>query len=248
MRLLGCFRFYLNPAGNRKRNRGYRSKLPNECLLDVLRALNRDCLDSCELACRRHHELIEAKAEVLPLRHMTQLNLEDQISSSRKLFITPCIVVFYYTKGRARKMELCGEVSARCLHLLWCFKNAYVASLEAKVDMAHADPKLWESVDSINCFIHEAGLYTSTASAVKWAVFFATLSKTRINATTPIVDVLTIRVKEIQERMKRTLDIKWDAMGPIIRAVVFEAEKMLTNTLRLRYCDAKDDFMDGFCE
>lgn len=48
--------------------------------------------------------------------------------------------------------------------------------------------------------------------------------------------------------MKRTLDIKWDAMGPIIRAVVFEAEKMLTNTLRLRYCDAKDDFMDGFCE
>ncbi|KAH7707640.1 hypothetical protein AAVH_25118, partial [Aphelenchoides avenae] len=76
------------------RNRGYRSKLPNECLLDVLRALNRDCLDSCELVCRRHRELIEAKADVLPLRHMTQLNLEDQLSSSRKLFITPCVVVF----------------------------------------------------------------------------------------------------------------------------------------------------------
>ncbi|KAH7721689.1 hypothetical protein AAVH_10767 [Aphelenchoides avenae] len=71
---------------------------------------------------------------------MTQLNLGDQLSSSRKLFITPCIVVFYYTKGRARKVELCGTVDVRCCHLLWCFKNAYVASLEAKVDMALADP------------------------------------------------------------------------------------------------------------
>ncbi|KAH7712112.1 hypothetical protein AAVH_20572 [Aphelenchoides avenae] len=166
-----------------------------------------------------------------------------QLSSSRKLFITPCIVVFYYTKGRARKVELCGHVNDRCSHLLWCFKNAYIESLEAKVDMALADPKLWESVASVNCFIHEAGLYTCTASAVKWAMFFATLSKSRIADTSPIVDVLTI-----QERLKRTVDIKWDAMGPIVRAFVFDAEKRLTNTLRLRYCDAKDDFMDGFRE
>ncbi|KAH7721701.1 hypothetical protein AAVH_10779 [Aphelenchoides avenae] len=179
---------------------------------------------------------------------MTQLNLEDQLSSSKKLFISPCIVVFYYTTGRARKVELCGDIDARCSHLLWCFKNAYVASLEAKVDMVHADPELWESVGNVNCSIHEAGLYTSTASAVKWALFFATLSKSSVSASASMVDVLTIRVKEIQERLKRTVDIKWDAMGPIIRAFVFDAEKKLANALRLRYCDAKEEFMDGFVE
>lgn len=75
MRLLKCFPMGFHRRKSHKCHENFRSQLPNESLLEVLKALDRDSLDSCVFTCRRYREIVDGNGDMLALRLMDRLEL-----------------------------------------------------------------------------------------------------------------------------------------------------------------------------